>query len=275
MLPYGRVIRPINLVIIAWLLVMAHWFIFEGTFPFISFSFLAVACSIVLAAASGYIINDYYDVKIDVINKPKGVIVGRDISKKHALVYYFVLNALSLTLSAIGGWKVFCLIGSSLFLLWLYSNALKRLPFIGNFVVAILTSHTTILTLVVYNGDYSLEAFLFVVFAFGSTLVREILKDLEDRKGDSQHGCRTLPIVLGVGSTKLILFGVIISYVAASGVLAFLINQHMFFYLSAAVGPLYIYTLLTLYRADTKNHFKRLSGLSKIIMVIGIFAMIF
>jgi 4-hydroxybenzoate polyprenyltransferase len=248
--------------------------VFEEPFPLLSLSFVAVAGSIILAAASGYGINDYYDVKIDVINKPKEVIIGRSITKKHALVYYFILNTLSLALSSLGGWKVFCIVGGSLFLLWVYANALKRLPFIGNLVVAFL-SGLTIVTLIVYNGNYGTEGSLFVVFAFGSTLVREILKDLEDRKGDAQHGCRTLPIVLGVASTKLILYSVIIAYVMASGILSLLVNQQLFLYLSATVGPLYIYSLVTLYRADTKKHFKRLSRISKIIMVIGIFAMLF
>lgn len=274
MLAHARVIRPKNLAITAWLLVMAQWFIFNNNFPEFSLPFLSVAGSILLAAAGGYIINDYYDVKIDVINKPQEVIVGRKLSKKHALVYYFILNTFSLLLSVLGGWKVVLIVGTSLFLLWLYSNALKRLPFIGNFSVSLLAGFT-IFTLAIFNELYSIEAFLFIVFAFGSTLVREILKDLEDRKGDAQHGCKTLPIVLGIASTKVILAGIILAYVLASGILAFLVNTHQFIYLSLTVGPLYIYSLFSLYRADSKKHFKRLSTISKLIMVIGIFAMIF
>ena len=173
--------------------------------------FLLVLSTVFIAGA-GYIINDYYDVKIDFVNKPKRVVVGKTLSRRWVVIGHLVLN-----IAAIGiGFYLSTTIGIinliAAFSLWIYSNQLKRLPFIGNLIIGGLTG----LTVLVVGQYFSERAYLilcYAVFAGFITLVREIIKDMEDLKGDERFGCKTLPIVWGIPNTKkfiyLILLGIV------------------------------------------------------------------
>src|SRR5688572_18002076 len=100
------------------------------------FRFFILSVSTLLIAAAGYIINDYYDVKIDYINKPERVIIGRKITRRYAILFHVVLSMLGIMLGVHLSWRIGAINIISVFLLWLYSNNLKRLPFIGNLTVA-------------------------------------------------------------------------------------------------------------------------------------------
>ena len=98
-----------------------------------------LSASTILIAAAGYIINDYYDVKIDLINKPERVVIGKEVNRRFALLFHSLLSLTGVALGFILNWKIGAINFMSAFLLWWYSNDLKRQPFIGNFVVALLT----------------------------------------------------------------------------------------------------------------------------------------
>jgi 4-hydroxybenzoate polyprenyltransferase len=177
----------------------------------------------VLIAAGGYIINDYFDVRIDVINKPEKVILEKEIPRKLAIVVHSVLNVVALGLAAIIAvparhpeWLALQLVCTGL--LWRYSTTWKRQFMIGNVVVALMTA-LTILALIIYEPalqgtktaivpgwhttiyiplKFSLTLGVFALFAFLLTWMREIVKDMEDYKGDDAEGCVTMPIKWGL-----------------------------------------------------------------------------
>jgi 4-hydroxybenzoate polyprenyltransferase len=235
---------------------------------------LLLSISTVSIAAGGYIINDYYDVKIDYINKPDRVVIGRSIKRRYAILFHVVLSSSGILLGLYLSWRVAAVNVVSVFLLWLYSNNLKRLPFVGNLTVAFLTG------LAVYNVDvfYRTQNSLIVIyalFAFFMTLVREIIKDMEDLKGDNTFGCKTLPIIWGIRRTKILIYVIVIIF----GATVILLNQlyralPFKYHLIFLFIPL-LWLLFRLSRADMKKDFRRLSIFCKVIMMLGILSMAF
>lgn len=230
-----------------------------------------LSLSSVLIAAAGYIINDYYDVKIDYINKPDRVVVGKVIKRRVVMVAHTILNlsgiALGLLISPlIALINFFCAL-----LLWLYSNQLKRFPLIGNIAVALLTGLSIYIIEIFYQTN-NIFILIYALFAFGFTLIREIVKDLEDIKGDATFGCRTLPVVIGIRKTKSIMFFLSILFVACISFLLFETGKQYYWLI---IGNVVAVSLLLYFlsRADTIKHFHQLSTLTKIMMLLGVISM--
>ena len=235
---------------------------------------LLLSVSTVLIAASGYIINDYYDVKIDYINKPDRVVIGRNITRRYAILFHVVLSALGILIGLYLSWRIAAVNVLSVFLLWLYSNNLKRLPFIGNLTVAILTGASIYVVDILYRTNDPL-VIIYGLFAFFMTLVREIIKDMEDLKGDNTFGCKTLPIVWGIRKTKMIIYIILSIFSVTVIVLNQLYEALPFrYYLILLFIPL-LWLVLSLIRADMKKDFSWLSTFCKVIMLLGILTMSF
>lgn len=237
------------------------------------FQFFILCVSTLLIAAAGYIINDYYDVKIDYINKPERVIIGRQITRRYAILFHIGLSTLGLFLGLMISWRIGFINLVSIFFLWLYSNSLKRLPFIGNFTVAILTG-LSILMVDVYYQTHNSVIYIYACFAFFMTLIREIIKDMEDLKGDNSFGCKTLPIVLGIRKTKFVIYAVLIMFcvtVVALDVIYKILPLR--YYILFLFLPL-VFFLVSLIRADMKKDFAYLSSFCKVIMLLGILSML-
>ncbi|HLZ15584.1 MAG TPA: geranylgeranylglycerol-phosphate geranylgeranyltransferase, partial [Cyclobacteriaceae bacterium] len=225
-------------------------------------------------AAGGYIINDYYDVKIDLINKPGRVVIGKDVARRYALLFHSLLSMTGTALGFIVNWKIGIINFFSAFLLWWYSNDLKRQPFIGNFVVALLTGLSIFLVNILYHVHQPLVT-IYALFAFAMTLVREIVKDAEDLKGDNSFGCRTLPIIWGIRKTKFFLYLLLfIFFVSVIEINQFYAQLPMYYFLTFLFVPLVV-LVIWLVRADTTRDFYRLSQWCKVIMLLGISSMIF
>lgn len=181
--------------------------------------------SVVCIAAGGYVINDYFDVKIDRINRPDDLIVTRFISRDAAMYLFYVLTAVGLVAGAAVSWWAHS--WTLLFtyvvipgLLWFYSASYKRMFLIGNLVVAFASAIVPLLVAIA-NADYLRHLYQealayspivgelyvwtggFAAFAFLLTWAREMVKDIEDIEGDREMECRTLPIVWGQKSAKI------------------------------------------------------------------------
>ena len=181
--------------------------------------------SVVCIAAGGYVINDYFDVKIDRINRPDDLIVTRFISRDAAMYLFYVLTAVGLVAGAAVSWWAHS--WTLLFtyvvipgLLWFYSASYKRMFLIGNLVVAFAAAIVPLLVAIA-NADYLRHLYQealayspivgelyvwtggFSAFAFLLTWAREMVKDIEDIEGDREMECRTLPIVWGQKSAKI------------------------------------------------------------------------
>lgn len=233
-----------------------------------------LSLSTILIAAGGYSINDYYDVKIDLINKPERVVVGKALSRRTVLVLHTLLTLTGIGIGFLLSWYIGLLHFCSSFLLWLYSNALKRLPFIGNLAVAILTG-LSIYVVNILLPPLLATVSIYALFAFFITLIREIIKDMEDLKGDNTFGCRTLPIVWGLRPTKVFIYGLIVVFALVVIMVHLAVTPlPVTFFIGFLLFPMGL-LVAWLIRADTRRDFYRLSQFSKLIMLAGIFSMAF
>lgn len=270
-----RLTRFWNLAIIAFAQYFTAFFLFQQRLlVFTDFWLFLIVASTVMIAAAGYIINDYYDIKIDLINKPDRVVIGKTITRRYAIFFHTVISVTGVGMGLLINWKVGAVNFISVFLLWLYSNNLKRLPLIGNLVVSLLTALSIFLLSFLYE-QYLPLVMTYSLFAFFMTLIREIVKDMEDMKGDTTFGCRTLPIVWGIRKTKSFLYGTILVF---SFLVLWLDYQQLKISWIYFIPLLFVPMSILFYRllkADTKKEFYQLSQLCKIIMLLGICSMIF
>ncbi len=264
-----------------------------------SFNFALLVLSTLLIAAGGNIINDIMDIKTDKVNKPGKVWAGKLMSKKSAYILYFILTLtgviIGFYLSFLIGYLMFGLIYLTIaLLLYFYSVSYQRIAFLGNITVSILSA-MVILIVWLYEffalrSDPSLFAKLmpvtgyistfiwgYAIFAFLTSLIREIVKDIEDREGDMASGYKTLPVIDGAGKAKAIAMIItLVSMIALGSGQYFLLEHNLvivFWYLLIAVQPLFAYLIYLLVKAKKKEDFKTVSDAAKIVMVAGILSM--
>lgn len=226
-------------------------------------------------AAAGYIINDYYDLKIDRINKPDRIVVGKGLTRRKAMMVHLYLSAVGVAVGLVLGWRVGAVMAGAALLLWGYSAQFKKRPLVGNITIALLSA-AMVLVVPLQANQPSLAAWAYGIFAFLLSLVREIIKDMEDVPGDASFQCRTLPIVLGLAKTKWVLYFVLAIFLLFT---LYIMTQRWY-------EPLFVtYLLITvilptlvltwqLSLADRKREFAQLSWLCKGIMVTGICSML-
>ena len=233
-----KIIRPVNLVIIAITMYGCRYFLLAtngyqkiNDEP-ILFFFLVV--STLLIAAGGNIINDYFDVKADKVNKPEKLIVGKLIQKRQAIFLHWMLNGVAFLMAIVisiyvKSSSIVLIHLASINLLWFYSLYFKKKPFLGNFVVALLTGMIPILVIVYFEvlnnfnkpfsafheDSWSVELnynfiYILALMAFIQNLAREILKDVEDIEGDKKIAATTVPMILGVQRAKILVAGLLI-----------------------------------------------------------------
>jgi 4-hydroxybenzoate polyprenyltransferase len=268
-----KITRFWNLVIIGFAQFFAAYFL-VGYYTVLDWRLYILSGSTVLIAAGGYIINDYYDVKIDLINKPERVVVGKSIRRRYALLFHTILSVLGVAFGLLLSWKIGLINFISGFLLWWYSNFLKRQPLVGNIAVAVLTGLSVYVVAVLFD-PFNKLIIGYAFFSFFITLLREIIKDMEDLKGDNTFGCKTLPIVLGIRKSKTFM------YLLAMINLGFIVWFN-FSYVGLASWMLAVFILMPvililigLSAADTVKDFYRLSQCCKIVLLLGVLSMIF
>jgi len=194
---YLEILRPYNALmgVVAVLLVA----LISGNFT-IS---VIVACIIVfIFTGAGNAINDYFDHKIDAINKPERPIPSGRIALKTALIYSVSLFAISSIMAFIIGIIPGIIVLLSAVLMYLYASKLKTSCLIGNFSIAFLTGLCFVFGGVVLNAvELSI---ILGVYAFLMTMAREIVKDMEDVEGDSIEGASTFPIKYGMKKSSIL-----------------------------------------------------------------------
>ncbi|WP_210466663.1 geranylgeranylglycerol-phosphate geranylgeranyltransferase [Rufibacter roseolus] len=240
----------------------------------LSWPFAILMVATICIAAAGYIINDYYDIKIDRINKPDRVVVGKFLTRRKAMMIHLYLSAAGVLLGLLLGWRIGGVLLGVAFLLWGYSAQFKKRPFVGNFTIALLSA-VMVLVVPLQAGQPSLAAWAYGVFAFMISLVREIIKDMEDVQGDASFRCRTLPIVLGLPQTKWVLYLLVGFFLLYTGfIMAHRWHEPLFvaYLFLGVVVPTFL-LLRQIFHADRKKEYARLSWLCKMIMVAGICSM--
>ncbi len=268
-----------------WIYLIPHFK--NSTLLFSNIDFLIFVFAIVLGAGSGFMINDVYDEKIDSKNHSKNQLIGA--SKTVLWSVYILMNIVCgmVTLYLTFKYKIteYAIIYPiSTFLLWFYSYKLKRVFLIGNLTISVLISGLVIFIFPFIELQYlnvtssiHLKHLLFLsVLAFLLNLSREIIKDIEDRKGDSEFGCKTLPIVLGVNRTKQIVVFILgttaFTFLYFLGWMNISLDKAILFY---GLFLFCITALIGLVKfAKTNLHFHKASRLLKMVMLLGIISVI-
>ena len=267
---FFRLLRWENLVLISCVLVGIYQFGSSSSNSIDDdFGFYMYLCAVNLVMAGGNVINDYYDYQIDLLNKPTQVIVGVFFTRRVTIWIYFTLTGLSFFFVQGSVFLLYAI--SSIFILWLYSYKLKKLPLIGNFVVALLTFYSiNLLSYFIISGYPVIE---FAFFAAFVQLLREIVKDLEDVKGDRDGGCKTFPVLFGQQNTKVVIYIISGVFLCTMSYWQWSLQEHI---LSLyAVYYLLVVFCVKIYRANHKSHFTFLSGLLKMMMVVGLSTVFF
>jgi len=257
------------------------------------FHFAILVFSTVLIAAGGYIINDLEDYEIDLLNKPEKVIINQYISADHAWKMYWGVSIVGFLISLylafyVKNLPLIIIYPTAIFLLYIYSKSLKKSVLWGNIIVSIFCAFVAGIVifaerenvwLLNYDnlkiGNEVVKLFIFyLLFAFFSTMFREIIKDIEDEDGDRKNDCRTLPIVFGKTTAKWvgIFFGNVLLLIL--GYWLFLkkgngFDLGFFYILMGIIFPL-LFSIVQLFLAKTKKEFHLLSQISKYIMLSGI-----
>ncbi|MEO9144522.1 MAG: geranylgeranylglycerol-phosphate geranylgeranyltransferase [Ginsengibacter sp.] len=256
--------------------------------------FLLVIASVSIAGA-GYIINDYFDVNIDQVNKSSRVIIGKFIKRRVAILLHALLSLIGLVLSLYIGYKlqnVFIPFFNflAIILLWVYSSLFKKKLLIGNVLISLLTAWVIlVLTLSEYRFRISPQdivwqrllklSFIYAGFAFIISLIREVIKDMEDMEGDMKYRCTTMPVVWGIPVSKVftgVWIVVLIGLLAALQIYVIQLGWWLsvLYSIITIIIPL-IWVLRRLYEANTPQQFHLLSTVVKVIMLAGIISMVF
>lgn len=301
-----RLIRPINLIIIALTMYGLGWYFdpTEGcscTFIVTDWPFFWLVFSTVLIAAGGNIINDYFDVRADRINKPHRLIIGKHIKKRTAILMHWTINFIAFSIALYLSWIMdsFWYLFIHLFsinVLWFYSMYFKRRFLSGNVLIAALTALVPLIVGIFFyqhnlpNSEwYMTQLFPFnlegsspkiilnisgglAIFAFLLNLAREIVKDMEDVEGDKELRASTIPLKLGEQKSKWIIGFILLSAITAAALLIYLVEA--FNFTTALPGfvasLIIIVAAVLLYFAQSKSNYRRINHFIKLAMTVGL-----
>ena len=298
MLAFLNLIRWKNLLMIALIQVLIKYALFDAdfgvttTFNWKGFGLLVLATLFI--AAAGYIINDIFDVETDTVNHPEKTIIGKRISEKNAYNFYAAFTVagvglgfyLSNMIGKPGFAAVFILVAA---LLYVYASSLKQMTLVGNIVVALVVALSLLIV-----GIYELVPAMteqnrptqvtffrilldYALFAFVITLIREMVKDIEDIDGDFNAGMKTLPIQIGRERSGKVVF--VLSFLPIIGVIfyivTFLYKQPVAvgYFLLMILAPLLFFSVKS-FQAESKQDWHRLSVILKIVMLTGILSLL-
>nr|WP_297917212.1 geranylgeranylglycerol-phosphate geranylgeranyltransferase [uncultured Allomuricauda sp.] len=271
------VVRGYNILMITLAQYLASIFILSPNLPLreVIFDlnlFLIVTAS-ALVIASGYIINNFYDAEKDLINKPTKTMLDRLVSQRFKLTTYFILNFVAVFAASYISFRAVLFFSAYIFGIWIYSHKLKRIPFLGNFVSALLAI-APFFVVFVYYRNFEAVIFVHALFLFLLILARELIKDLESIAGDMAQNYRTVPIIYGHRVSKLII-GLLIGLTLIPALLLIQIfdvgYMYLYFWMCIALLGLFIVLLI---KANGKKHYVWLHNILKFIIVAGVFSIL-
>lgn len=227
------------------------------------------------AIASGYIINSFYDSEKDLINRPRKTMLDRLVSQRTKLSTYFILNFMSVVFASYVSFKTVLFFSIYIFFLWFYSHKLKKYPFVGNITAAILAV-VPFFAIFVHYSNFDIVIFVHATFLFLLIAMRELVKDLENIKGDLTHGYNTIPVVYGEMTSKRMLTA--LSLLTLIPILLLITKfkseigyMDIYFYLSI-IGL--VVFLAVLWYSKIRIHYLILHNILKFAIVLGVFSIV-
>lgn len=270
MIHYLTITRPINCLITFITVIVAAFIASEQPLELITV--LPAALSAALVTAGGNVINDYYDVESDRISHPERPLVKSLINKKFVPVYYFILNVAAIIIVFYINFTSSAIVLFAILLLFLYSKILKRIVLTGNAIVALLTGMVFIFGGAVVNNIYA--AVIPAVFAVLINFIRELVKDIQDVKGDLSAGIKTFPAKYGNKKTLAVITAFSVFLILAT-IYPFAYRYYKIEYfvlVMLLVNPLLVFFLKSIINNQSFENLKKLSALLKVNMIFGLLA---
>ena len=270
------VVRGYNIAIIVLAQYLAAIFIFSPDLSLKDVVFNLDLYFIVLATicviASGYIINNFYDSKKDLINKPIKSKIDSIVSQRIKLKIYFLLNFVGFIFGFLVSWRAALFFAIYIFLIWLYSHKLKKYPLTGLFSASIL-SILPFFAIFIYYKNFSDIIFTHAAFLFFVLMIRELVKDLENIKGDIVQNYQTIPVKYGEHFTKLLITLLVLLTMNPIYFLWEYPEVGMMKYYFYFVGIAFVFFLVFLWKANTRKDYLILHNVIKLIIVIGVLSL--
>jgi len=303
---YLQLVRPVNLVVLTLTMLLFRYCIIDAEsyalYDFVPYlkdsAFYILLATTILVAAGGYVINDIFDIETDRVNRPDRLIVGQHIDEKKAFNFYF-----GLTIAGVAGSfllmyltkniKVSSIPMITIILLYLYATTFKKMTLMGNVVIALCSALPIILlsiyelrinqfdtaVIILFTQGIGLAAMVYATFAFMTTLIREIIKDVEDMKGDDAIDARTFPVIAGINASKaliLILQFITLFLIGLIGyyLLAFKLAIPFYGYVLCLLLPLLVQIALVI-QARQPEQFRWASTAGKVHMFLGVLTMLY
>jgi len=272
------VIRGYNILVLVLAQYLAAIFIFSPEkslkYVVLDLHLLYIVIATVCSVAAGYIINNFYDVKVDRINRPYKAGIDNYVRQETKLSLYFLLNFLGFIFGLMVSWKAALFFSVYIFGIWFYSHKLKKHPLTGLITATILTV-LPFFVVFIHFKNFSKIIFVHAIFLFLVIMVRELIKDLENIKGAIADNYSTFSVAYGEEKTKkfsilllvltLLPVVVLFSYPAIS---------YMKYYFYLAMGVL-IFIGFYLWKATERSQYRLLHNILKLLLLIGVFSLIF
>lgn len=239
----------------------------------LDFNLFIIVIASSLTIASGYIINNFYDSKKDLINRPNKSMIDRLVSQKTKLQVYFTVNFIVAILAFFVSFRAVLFFSTYIFLIWFYSHKLKKHPIIGNLTASFLAVLPFFAILLYYKNLYP-QIFAHATFLFLLILIREIIKDLENIKGDVANDYLTIPVKYGEEYAKKIITALTIVTIIP---VYFLVEVYdvgymdIYFYISIMI---LIFFLILLWKSNSKPQYLQLHNILKFLVVSGVFCIV-
>lgn len=236
-------------------------------------SLFALIIASVVSIASGYIINNFYDSEKDSINRPQQVTVEQIVSQNTKLMLYFVLNILVIIAASYVSFRAVMFFSVYIFGIWFYSHKIKKRPLIGNLTSAILTI-TPFFAIFLYYKNFSSLIFVFGFYLFLILSMRELVKDLQNLKGDLLQNYNTIPVIYGEKYSKLMILILIVCNVSVTVfLLKFYVLERMDYFFYASISLLFT-VLLLLQKAQSRQQYSRIQIILKLLVLLGVFSIV-
>ena len=234
--------------------------------------FLVILCS-TICIISGFIINDYYDTKKDSINTPIKFKLGESINDKTKLFLYFFLNLLVVLVSSLISVRAIVFFSIYIFFIWFYSHKLRKLVFLGNLFYSILTI-TPFFAILLYFKKIEFIIIAYALFLFFILLLKDIVKDMKNIKGDFSANHKTIPVVFGESFAKTLVS--LLSVINIFLILNLFLNFNsgfMYFYYFLALAVM-VYFMFKLYHSKSTAQYLFLHNLLRFLITAGVFSIV-
>ena len=226
-----------------------------------------------LTIASGYIINNFYDSEKDLINRPNKSQLDRLVSQKTKLKVYFTVNFIVFLLSFFVSFRAVLFFSTYIFLIWFYSHKLKKMAIVGNMTAAFLAVLPFFAIFLYYKNTYP-QIFAHANFLFLLLIIREIIKDLENIKGDIANDYQTIPVMFGESTAKKIITLLTVLTIIPIYFLVEIFEvgyMDIYFYMSLII---LIFFLQKLWKSNSKPDYLKLHNMLKFLVVSGVFCIV-